>query len=136
MIRYADSIEGVTAGMLDGFFDGWPQPPSPETHLAILQNSAFVLLAIDDDTGRVIGFINAISDGVLCAYIPLLEVLPDWRQQGIGKELTRRMLERLEGFYMVDLLCDEPVRPFYESAGMSPATAMRIRHYDKQSGIE
>ena len=35
-----------------------------------------------DDAGRVVGFVTAISDGVLSAYIPLLEVLPEY--QGAG----------------------------------------------------
>jgi hypothetical protein len=31
------------------------------------------------DNGRVIGFITAVTDKVLSAYIPLLEVLPAYR---------------------------------------------------------
>lgn len=63
--------------MLSGFFVGWPDPPSPERHLQILKNSRFVVIAVDDQASRVVGFVNAVSDGILSAYIPLLEVLPD-----------------------------------------------------------
>ena len=75
MIEYRDSAEGLRESQLAGFFEGWPDPPSPETHLRILRQSSEVLLAIDTTTGEVVGFITAISDGVLSAYIPLLEVL-------------------------------------------------------------
>ena len=126
-IQYTDSIEGITAEMLEGFFDGWGDPPSPQMHLQILKNSNFVVLAVDRKCSRVIGFINAISDGILCAYIPLLEVLPEYRGHGIGSELTGRMLTKLESLYMVDLLCDPPLQSFYEARGMSRAVGMMIR---------
>lgn len=132
MIRYTESVEGIEPGHLTGgFFKGWGRKPSPERHLVILRGSSHVVLAIDDETGAVVGFITAISDGVLSAYIPLLEVLPANRQRGIGTELVRRMLERLKHLYMVDLLCDPDVQPFYERLGMSRATGMLRRNYDR-----
>lgn len=40
MIRHADTSKDVSADDLrGGFFEGWPNPPSPETHPRILQNS-------------------------------------------------------------------------------------------------
>ena len=134
MIRYLESSRNITPEQLQGFFQGWPNPPSPETHLRILQNSDEVVLAWDEDAGRVVGFITAITDGVLAAYIPLLEVLPAYQGQGVGSELMRRMLARLEAYYMVDLLCDADLQPFYARFGMTPATGMIIRRYDRQSG--
>ena len=126
-IQYTDSIEGITAEKLEGFFDGWLDPPSSQTHLQILKNSDFVVLAVDQQCNRVIGFISAISDGILCAYIPLLEVLPEYRGHGIGSELTGRMLAKLESLYMVDLLCDPALQSFYKAHGMSRAVGMMIR---------
>jgi ribosomal protein S18 acetylase RimI-like enzyme len=133
-IEYIYSAEGITANQLHGFFVGWTNPPSPETHLELLKNSDEVVLAVDTESGNVIGFITAITDNVLAAYIPLLEVLPDYQNQQIGKTLVEKMLARLRDFYMVDLLCDTEVRPFYEKLGMRPAAGMLLRHYDKQSG--
>ena len=135
MINYTDSPEGIGPDDLKGFFVGWPNPPSPDKHLEILIKSNAIVLAIDETTGQVVGFINAISDGVLSAYIPLLEVLPEYQKQGIGTELVRRMLSKLSGLYMVDLLCDKELQPYYERFGMKPITAMMIRNFDRQSGI-
>jgi len=134
MISYADSVDGITANWLRGFFVGWPDPPTPATHLKLLQNSAHVLLAVDDGAGRVVGFITALSDGVLAAYIPLLEVLPEYQGQGIGSELVRRMLDRLRGLYAVDVMCDATLQPFYARLGMQPYTGMILREYERQSG--
>jgi ribosomal protein S18 acetylase RimI-like enzyme len=75
-----------------------------------------VVLAKDGD--RVVGFVTAISDGVLSAYIPLLEVLPEFQGRGIGSELVRRLFDRLGDIYMVDVVCDESVVPFYARFGL------------------
>jgi GNAT superfamily N-acetyltransferase len=80
-----------------------------------------------------VGFVNVISAGVLSCYIPLLEVLPPYRNQGIGKELMKRALRALSEFYMIDLSCDEDLRPFYESMGMKKTLGMMHRNYEKQS---
>ena len=134
MIEYTDSLEDITADKLEGFFVGWPNPPSAETHLKILEQSYYVILAVDTDADRVIGFVNAISDGLLSAYLPLLEVLPEYQGQGIGQELMRRVLARFEDMYMVDLLCDRDLQPFYEKLGMKPVSAMMVRNFERQCG--
>ena len=134
MIIYQNDLTGINPTMLQGFFVGWPNPPSPETHYRLLQSSQHLVLALDDQAQRVVGFINAISDGVLCAYIPLLEVLPDYQQQGIGLELTQRLLAQLQHLYAIDLLCDPELQAFYAKLGMRPATGMMVRNYENQSG--
>jgi predicted N-acetyltransferase YhbS len=115
-MEYRTSAEGVVRDDLIGFFDGWPSPPSPEKHLALLRGSSHVVLA--EEGGRTVGFITAISDGVLAAYLPLLEVRREWRGKGVGSELVRRILAELAGFYMVDVVCDPDLIPFYERFGL------------------
>ncbi len=134
-ITYLDSLEGVSAEMLAGFFVGWPNPPSPETHLHLLQGSSAMILAVDEDEGRVVGFITALSDGVLTAFIPLLEVLPTYEGQGIGRHLVERMLARLKHLYSIDLVCDEELIDFYEGLGFQRGRAMLRRNYPNQAGM-
>ena len=134
MIVYTYSAEDISADLLTGFFVGWPNPPTTETHLKLLQRSDHVALAIDDKSGMVVGFVTAISDGVLSAYLPLLEVLPEYQGRGIGSKLMRRMLEALDGLYMIDLMCDQPMMGYYEQLGFGRAHGMSIRNYDHQSG--
>jgi ribosomal protein S18 acetylase RimI-like enzyme len=130
---YSSNLKYLEIGQ--GFFDGWPNPPSVEKHREILEGSYKSIVAIDENN-MIIGFINAISDGVLSAYIPLLEVLPQYKNQGIGTELVKRMLEELNDFYMIDLLCDEDLQSFYKKQGMFKAQGMMIRNYKCQSGKE
>jgi GNAT superfamily N-acetyltransferase len=127
MIDYTESLVGIGPGHLRGFFVGWPHPPSPETHLRLLSGSDHVVLALDHESGQVIGFVTALTDGVLSGFIPLLEVLPAYQGQGIGQALMTRMLDRLSHLPNVDLLCDPDVMPFYERFGMRPVGGMMLR---------
>jgi hypothetical protein len=63
--------------MLHGFFVGWPRRPSLRQQMAVLRESYRSVVAIESEDGRVVGFVNMLSDGVLTAYIPWLEVLPE-----------------------------------------------------------
>lgn len=131
-ISYKDDIVDLHDEHLLGFFEGWPAHPDPAAHLKVLRGSHACWLAMDGD--RCVGFVNAISDGVFYAHVPLHEVLPEYRGMGIGKELVRRMLETLGGMYAIDVVCHESVVPFYESLGLSRCVAMARRNYARQSG--
>ena len=135
MIRYQTTTDDIDRGMLLGYFNGWPDPPSPDTHLAILNGSDHVVLAMEENPRRVVGFITTLSDGVSCAYIPHLEVITDRQDRGIGSELVRRLREALREIYMIDLLCDDDVIPFYEGLGFQRGGGMAIRNYHNQSGL-
>ena len=125
---YRDDLEGVVPDQLDGFFEGWPQRPSPSQFHRMLRSSSYVVLAVEDD--RTVGFVSANSDGVN-ASIPLLEVLPEARGRGVGSALVIRMLERLADHYAVDVVCDEELVPFYQQFGLVPLRAMVRRSPDR-----
>ena len=80
------------------------------------------------DARQCVGQINAISDGVFYAYIPLLEVLPAYRGKGIGRELVKRMIVSLSGMYAIDLQCDETLEGYYQQLGFSSRIGMLIRN--------
>lgn len=133
-VRYRTDLDGIAPEQLHGFFEGWPNPPTPQTHLRILRGSSAFVLAIDAANGRVVGFVTALSDGVISAYLPLLEVLPAYRGRGIGRALVRRVLTELGDLYMVDVTCDPDVVPFYRALGLRPATAASLRRGSLQAG--
>src|SRR5690242_12226838 len=128
MIRYTDSLDGITPDHLrGGFFAEWSKPLTPEIHLRTLRGCAAVVLAIDDSTGNVVGYVTLLTDWVLSAFIPNLEVLAAYQGQGIGTELMQRLFARLENIPNIDLLCDPGVVPFYARLGMIPCGGMVIR---------
>ena len=129
MIEFVEHVNGLTADRLrGGFFEGWPTPPSPEALLLHLRGAEATVVAIDVASGNVVGFVSAIGDGGFVAFVPLLEVLPDWRHRGVGTELMRRMLVRLGDRYSIDLVCDDPLVPFYEPLGGTRLTAVGWRN--------
>jgi ribosomal protein S18 acetylase RimI-like enzyme len=129
MINYLDSCETIKPTMLEGFFVGWRTPLSTETHLQVLRNSDYIVLAFDRQQNKVIGFITALSDGVQVAFIPLLEVLPNHQGQGIGSELLKRMLAKVSHLPAIDLTCDPELQSFYKRFGMMPSVGMILRNY-------
>ncbi len=133
MVEYRSDLHGVDESSLEGpFFVGWTRRLSPATHLEILRAADERVVAVDGT--RVVGFITALTDRILTAYIPLLEVVPDRRGEGIGTELVRRLLARLDRLYAVDVLCDPAVVPFYARLGFAYATGATLRRYEFQAG--
>ncbi len=128
-IEYLTDVEGITWEQLQGFCVGWRQPLTPAQLHQILVNSSYVVLAFDKESQKVVGFINALSDEVSFAFIPMLEVLPPCQKRGIGSELVRRMLAQLEHITCIDLMCDPDMQPFYERFGMLRSHGMVIRKY-------
>ncbi|MBU0984113.1 MAG: GNAT family N-acetyltransferase, partial [candidate division Zixibacteria bacterium] len=112
---------------------GWPSPPTPEKHLQVLKASCTSVLAIDTQTDQVVGFVNAISDGIMAAYLPLLEVLPEYQKRGIGRELLQRILAELGDLYMVDLMTDTHLVGLYEKFGFRLGVGMYIRNMGRQA---
>ena len=129
-ITYTNNMDSLTANQLVGFFVGWPGHPDPVTHLGILRGSYAAWLAFDRH--RCVGFINALSDGVFYAHIPLLEVLPDYQHQGIGTELVRRMIDTLGSMYAIDIVCDESAACFYTAKGFDRCAGMIKRNRANQ----
>jgi N-acetylglutamate synthase-like GNAT family acetyltransferase len=132
-LTYETTADKLTEDQLTGgFFADWPDPPSPATHLRLLESSDHVVVALRDD--RVIGFVTAISDGVLSAFITLLEVLPEEHDKGIGHSLINQLLDDVGDIYMVDLVCDANLSRFYAELGFATTTGMSRRNYLMQSG--
>ena len=133
-ITYIDELETLKPDQLQGFFVDWPKHPSKEAHLSILRASYATWLAFDDE--RCVGFVNAISDGIFYAFIPLLEVLPEYQGRGIATELVKRMLGSLESMYAIDIACDETVAAFYTAKGFSRCVGMVKRNYANQEALD
>ncbi len=129
MLRYFDSLEGLTDYELSGFCDGWKQALSEEQLRELVANSAHKVLAADTEARRVVGIITALSDRVNWAFIPYLEVIPSYQKRGIGRELLRRMLDKLAPINCVDLTCDTDMQAFYEKFGMLKSVGMVLRKY-------
>lgn len=133
-IKYQTDLHGVTSELLNGFCVGWKFPISGDELHKILQNSYRFVLA--KDGGNVIGFVNSLSDGLKFAFIPMLEVLPDYKNNGIGSELLNLLFDELKTIQNIDLTCDESLQSFYEKFGMLKSRGMIFRKYLTLEEIE
>ena len=133
-IRYQTNLDGIDVPALQGpFFVGWLDPPTVETHLEILRRADHVVLALEDEA--VVGFATAISDRMLTAYIPLVEVAERHQGRGIGKELVNRIVEDIGDIYFIDIITDEDFVEFYTKLGFKRITGVAKRNYEFQSGL-
>ncbi|WP_245808393.1 GNAT family N-acetyltransferase [Deinococcus hopiensis] len=89
-MHIVSSLDGLTPTHLHGFFESWPKPPTPQTLRRLLSQSYRISLAVEED-GQVVGLAQATGDGVLTAFIPMLEVHAS--HQGRGPELMRHLLD-------------------------------------------
>ena len=131
-VSYVTERGAVDPEMIDGFFVGWPAAPSARQLVDVMDGSFRRVWALEG--GRVVGYVNAISDGVLNAFIPWLEVRPECQGRGIGTELMRRIVAQLEGMYAIDLCCDPGMLPFYERLGFLGLAGAGLRDASAISG--
>jgi len=127
MIIYCGSIADISVRQLKGFFVGWKNPLTPEQHYELLCSSDHFVVAVDENSNQIVGFITALSDGVCTSFIPLLEVLPEYKNMGIGTRLVELILSKLQDIPNVDLMCDPELQPFYKRFNMHKSTGMILR---------
>ncbi len=112
----------------DAFFEGWPVKPSYELVMKHFEGSHPLFLL--NENSEVVGFISALTDHALYAFIALLEVRKSERGKGHGKYLVAEMLKSLNGTYAIDLVCDADLEAFYQPLGFAKHIAMIQRKRD------
>ena len=68
---------------------------------------------------RLVGFARALTDGVYRAVIEDVIVTRELREQGLGRELMKHMLQELLAVEEIALGCLDNLVPFYESLGFT-----------------
>ena len=73
-----------------------------------------------DETGAMVGFARAISDGASMAYLADVFVLPEHRGQGLGVALVKAMIDDGPGAHFRWMLHTGDAHGVYARAGFSP----------------
>lgn len=133
-IVYSKNKSDLIGLEVSSFFDNWPDKPNNEILKKSIENANYIVLAIDTEKKKLVGYITGLTDDVLAAYIPFLEVAKSYQSKGIGKTLVKKLLEQMEHLYMIDLVCDKEKAGFYEDAGFQTWNAMIKRNYANQRG--
>ena len=97
----------------------WSSAEKPELLMRALRGSHALATARVD--GRLVGLVNAISDGHLVVYYPHLLVHPDFQGRGIGRMLMEALQERYRGFHQQMLTADGQAIEFYRKMGFERA---------------
>jgi GNAT superfamily N-acetyltransferase len=125
-MNYDDFSESIGEADLEGLLSHWDFTPPAGTLRKMLQGSSIAILAREPGSSRVLGYTAALTDQVACGYISALEVRPEYRKQGIGTALLRRVAERLD-VPGIHLSCAQAMIPFYEAAGFKQVVGMAKR---------
>jgi ribosomal protein S18 acetylase RimI-like enzyme len=99
---------------------GWLSYLHLTTHqlkMAMIQ-SFYVVYAYHGEV--LIGTGRVVSDGIISAYICGIGVMESYREQGVGKEISRQLMIICEKNNLhTQLVCEENLAPFYEGLGFS-----------------
>jgi ribosomal protein S18 acetylase RimI-like enzyme len=120
--------DNIKPGELDCFFRGWKSPPSLKMKEKLLNGSDLIVTARED--GILVGFLTAISDGAMHAFISLVEVLETHQGKGIGSHLMRRVVDYFKGYYDIVLITDPDKALFYKKHGFHEVYSMYIRDFE------
>lgn len=102
----------------EGWWSGKADDPGLIARI-VAGSHGFLVATID---GRIVGMGRAISDGTSDAYIQDVTVETRHRGEGIGTEIIRRLVRRLndDGLEWIGLIAEKNSHLFYERLGFLP----------------
>ena len=97
----------------------WKNSYDPSRIRQLIKGSFAFAVIIEKNSGKAIGMGRIISDGVSDAYIQDLVVLPEYRDQGIGKKLVNFLLKycKSKKLLWIGLIAEPGQDEFYSSLG-------------------
>jgi GNAT superfamily N-acetyltransferase len=98
----------------------WSSGQYPDKLQIAMRNSDKVISAWHGD--RLIGLINALSDGVMTAYFHYLLVHPEYQSKGVGKQLVSLALAEYEDYARKVLIAYDKEVGFYQRLGFESGT--------------
>jgi ribosomal protein S18 acetylase RimI-like enzyme len=105
---------------------------SPENLQTVFTNSMFRCF-VGEKNGKLVGVGRVLADGVDCAYICDIAVLPSHQGTGLGRDIVSRLVELSRGHRKIILYAVPGKEAFYRKLGFRRmTTAMAI--FDDQAG--
>ena len=102
----------------------WPSLTDPDVvHQVCTAPGSYAYTALAD--GEVVGFAQALGDGVLQSHLSFLAVHPDHRRRGIARLLTVATFQAT-GTKRMDLITDDAAEAFYETFEHKAMPGFRI----------
>jgi ribosomal protein S18 acetylase RimI-like enzyme len=125
-LTWTHSLEAVDWDELSALYRAAPLGDKKPADLkTVFSNSRFRCLVYED--GKLVGAGRALADGVDCAYLCDIAVLPSHQRQGIGRQLVSKLVELLRGHRKIILYAAPGKEPLYLKLGFKRMkTAMAI----------
>ena len=84
------------------------------------------------DDKKLIGYVDTVSNGVTDAYIQDLAVDPAYQGQGVGTELTNRIISKLKEkkILWISVMYDEKLQDFYKRFGFFQMLSGTMQTYE------
>lgn len=103
---------------------------SQEHVLTAMKGSWYSVYAYSGD--KLVGTGRIVSDGIINAYLCGLGVDAEYRNQGIGTEIIKKLVDRCKEYNLhVQFFCEELIRPYYEKMGFEKfAEGMKLAESD------
>jgi GNAT superfamily N-acetyltransferase len=115
-ISYSDTRDFDEQQLQDLFLSAeWSSGNYPDRLVVAMRNSDRVVSAWDGT--RLVGLMNALSDGAMTAYFHYLLARPEYQDQGIGRQLVAQMLDHYADYARKVLIAYDEEVGFYEGCG-------------------
>jgi N-acetylglutamate synthase-like GNAT family acetyltransferase len=116
VITYSDAKE-IEINQLQSLFASvqWDSANYPEKLFLAIKNSHKVITAWEGN--KLVGLMNALSDGIMTAYFHYLLVRPEYHKMNIGRTLVKMMLEDYSEYARKVLIAYEQETEFYKQCG-------------------
>jgi GNAT superfamily N-acetyltransferase len=118
-ICYSSRKEDITKDAIQDLFlsVGWESGKYPNELLQAIGGSHSIVTAWEE--GKLVGLINALSDGFLTVYFHYMLINPNYQSKGIGKEIMNIMLDRYKGCKTKVLISYPHAVGFYNKLGFN-----------------
>jgi ribosomal protein S18 acetylase RimI-like enzyme len=129
---WSHSIDGLDWNELSALYDAAPLGnKNPRGLKTAFTNSMFKCFLYED--GKLVGVGRALADGVDCAYICDVALLPSHQGLGLGKQIVAKLLDLSRGHKKIILYAVPGKESFYKKLGFKRmSTAMAI--FENQAG--
>jgi aralkylamine N-acetyltransferase len=112
----------------------WQESPEARSIIPAMIRGSFCFMVARALDGHIIGMARVISDGYSDAYIQDVAVLENYRRQGVGRELVRRLTQfciaRKIGW--IGLVAEPGTQNLYEELGFGPLAGYQPMLYGKR----
>jgi len=104
----------------------WKEEYDESGILPLIKGSFAFAVAVNNKTNETIGMARVLSDGVSDAYIQDVVVLPEYRKQGVGKNLVLKLVDfcKKRKVFWIGLISEPGQEDFYKKLGFN-----NMKHY-------